>query len=382
MKKLIYCSSISLILISAFLFRCSKEKETGNKEQEISFSISVPDSKNGSETKGTAGYSLSDAKKIVLTIQNSDGSSTRYSSSEVTIYEMNGVFFSQKLLLNTGSYRLTEFFLLDWNNKIIFASPVTGSYESQFVAHPLPIPFNVIDDINIPVVVEVLSTENKSPEDFGLVSFLISQSNVIDFLIAVADRESDTLLSARLTVSAGNWSYVQMLDSVAANRVIIKDSIGIDSYNLTIEKYGYFTYSHNYPKDSLKLFNSSGNNTPLLIELKRNPLAGSVTDIENNNYKTVKIGTQWWMAENLKTTKYNDGTSIPYVTDNWEWYNLTTPAYCWKNNDPEANKNIYGAMYNWYAVNTGKLCPAGWHVSTKPDWETLKTCMWVKWVAN
>jgi uncharacterized protein (TIGR02145 family) len=75
------------------------------------------------------------------------------------------------------------------------------------------------------------------------------------------------------------------------------------------------------------------------------------------------------MAGDLKTTKYNDGTPVPYVTDNTEWANLKSGAYCWANNE-ESNKTIYGALYNWDAT-TGKLCPVGWHVSTDRDWETL-----------
>jgi uncharacterized protein (TIGR02145 family) len=71
---------------------------------------------------------------------------------------------------------------------------------------------------------------------------------------------------------------------------------------------------------------------------------------------------QIWMAENLKTTKLNDGTNIPLIADNTEWTNLSTPGYCWYNNDI-SNKEIYGALYNDYAVYTGKLCPVGWHVS-------------------
>ncbi|MFA5045403.1 MAG: FISUMP domain-containing protein [Paludibacter sp.] len=96
------------------------------------------------------------------------------------------------------------------------------------------------------------------------------------------------------------------------------------------------------------------------------------TDVDGNNYKVVKIGTQTWMAENLKTTKYNDGTAIPYVTDNTAWYNLSTPAYCWYNNDSTTYKNTYGVLYNWYAVNTAKLAPTGWHVPTDVEWTTLK----------
>jgi len=98
---------------------------------------------------------------------------------------------------------------------------------------------------------------------------------------------------------------------------------------------------------------------------------GEVTDIDGNIYQTVKIGNQIWMAENLKTTKFRDGTAITLVTDNTAWANLTTPGYCWYNNDATANKNVYGALYNWYAVIPNKLAPTGWHVPTDNEWEQL-----------
>ncbi len=98
---------------------------------------------------------------------------------------------------------------------------------------------------------------------------------------------------------------------------------------------------------------------------------GSMNDIEGNTYVTVTIGTQTWMAENLKTTKYNDGTDIPNVTGDNEWKNLNTPGYCWYNNDASTYKSVYGALYNWYAVATGKLCPSGWHVPTDDQWIEL-----------
>jgi uncharacterized protein (TIGR02145 family) len=97
----------------------------------------------------------------------------------------------------------------------------------------------------------------------------------------------------------------------------------------------------------------------------------ALKDIDGNVYTSVTSGTQVWMVENLKTTKYNDGTPIPLVTDNTAWTNLTTPGYCWYNNDAAANKNTYGALYNWYAVNTDKLCPTGWHVPSDAEWHTL-----------
>ncbi len=107
------------------------------------------------------------------------------------------------------------------------------------------------------------------------------------------------------------------------------------------------------------------NNTP--------PTTETVTDKDGNVYHTVSIGTQTWLVENLKTTKYNDGTAIPLVTDNTFWPSLITPGYCWYKHDSATYKNTYGALYNWYVVNTGKLCPIGWHVPTDAEWTTLAT---------
>ncbi len=110
---------------------------------------------------------------------------------------------------------------------------------------------------------------------------------------------------------------------------------------------------------------------------------GSVSDIDGNCYKTIQIGDQVWMAENLKTTRYNDGTPIPIITDSIEWASLpfadwvgdpwplkyvTYGAYCWYNNDEATYENTYGKLYNWGAVGTKKLCPAGWHVPSSREW--------------
>jgi len=96
----------------------------------------------------------------------------------------------------------------------------------------------------------------------------------------------------------------------------------------------------------------------------------TVTDVDGNKYKTVKIGEQVWMAENLRTTKYNDGIPIQYITDGASWAALTAGAWCYYNNEP-ANDNPYGKLYNWAAAGTGKLCPTGWHIPTGQDWTKL-----------
>jgi len=97
-----------------------------------------------------------------------------------------------------------------------------------------------------------------------------------------------------------------------------------------------------------------------------------VADIEGNIYKTVAIGTQIWMAENLKTTKYNDDAAIPNITEANDWIALTTDAYCWAQIGETSYMPLYGALYNWYAVETGKLCPTGWHVPTDAEYSTME----------
>jgi len=133
---------------------------------------------------------------------------------------------------------------------------------------------------------------------------------------------------------------------------------------------------------------TSGNYSTVVTDV---PTAGKTinfnfaacTDADGNNYKVVKIGTQTWMAENLKTTKYNDGTPIPNVTVDATWATLTTGAYSDYSNTP-ANSTTYGRLYNWYAVdnnaatkvasNGGKnVCPTNWHIPTDTEWTTLTT---------
>jgi len=105
-----------------------------------------------------------------------------------------------------------------------------------------------------------------------------------------------------------------------------------------------------------------------------------VKDVDNNRYDVVTIGTQTWMAENLKTTRYNDGTVIPLITGNTAWATASTngaPGYCWYSN-LSSNLILYGALYNWYSINSSSngnknVCPTGWHVPTDSEWTTLST---------
>jgi uncharacterized protein (TIGR02145 family) len=106
-------------------------------------------------------------------------------------------------------------------------------------------------------------------------------------------------------------------------------------------------------------------NTPLFSQLK---------DIEGNTYQVTEYQQATWMKENLRVTKLNDGTPIRMVKDNKEFLETKEPAFAWYKNDPELGKK-YGGLYNWYAVNSGKLCPKGWHVADDDEWMILE--VWI-----
>jgi uncharacterized protein (TIGR02145 family) len=133
-----------------------------------------------------------------------------------------------------------------------------------------------------------------------------------------------------------------------------------DSLKVTVYKNGYYSSTQR-----LKVI---GNNT-LIFNL--NLISNLISDIDSNFYKTITIGDQVWLSENLKTTRFNDGADIPLVNDIQSWYYLKVPGYNWYQHD-SSFKDKYGALYNWYTVNTGKLCPVGWHVPKDYEWINLE----------
>jgi len=103
-----------------------------------------------------------------------------------------------------------------------------------------------------------------------------------------------------------------------------------------------------------------------------NAQTDSITDIDGNVYKTIVIGSQWWMAENLKVSKYNNGDDIPHLTDATEWAETEEGAYCYYGNR-SSFADTYGNLYNWYTTQDERgVCPSGWHIATDEDWITME----------
>jgi uncharacterized protein (TIGR02145 family) len=186
-------------------------------------------------------------------------------------------------------------------------------------------------------------------------------------------------------ISSGRYSFSgRFISSVSQNRnqkivyentenTMVKPEKQSDSKGTNAETVMQYTTG-----DRLKLTGISGNYSTVITDVpgsSKTITFGFIacTDADNNNYPIVKIGNQTWMAENLKTTKLIGGSPVSLVTDSLAWIALTNSGYCWYRNKEAANKNTYGALYNWFAVTAGNLCPTGWHIPIDTEWSTLMT---------
>jgi uncharacterized protein (TIGR02145 family) len=159
--------------------------------------------------------------------------------------------------------------------------------------------------------------------------------------------------------------------SVSANGIGLtyqwqKNDIDISGANSSVYKIASCDISDNNATFRCVINNSAGQVTSTSAILTVN---NTFSDVDGNLYHAVKVGSQVWMVENLRTTKYNDETLIPIVTDS-TWGALTSAACCVYGNQM-SNKATHGMLYNWYAVETGKLAPAGWHVAASIEWGAL-----------
>ncbi|MEX0968147.1 MAG: FISUMP domain-containing protein [Bacteroidia bacterium] len=108
-----------------------------------------------------------------------------------------------------------------------------------------------------------------------------------------------------------------------------------------------------------------------LTSLTSAPVLAQVADVDGNTYPTVRIGSQEWMAENLRTSRFNNGDSILEEEDNAVWPTLTEPGMCWYDNDSATHHFLYGRIYNGYVAMDPDICPAGWSVPSEQDWDKM-----------
>ena len=209
---------------------------------------------------------------------------------------------------------------------------------------------------------------------------------------------------SELTIKTANINSISSYSAISGGEIITDYALPVLANGVCWSLKQYPTYADNHSTDSLstgkftsKIINLNADSTyyvrsyfinefdtiygdqvsfRTLNKIVFNPQIsyGSVTDIDGNIYKTVSIGTQTWMAENLKVTRFQNGDLIANETDlaKWGHFQITTSAYCWYNND-SSNKDSYGALYNWFAASdTRNIAPSGWRVASAEDWSKLE----------
>jgi uncharacterized protein (TIGR02145 family) len=183
-----------------------------------------------------------------------------------------------------------------------------------------------------------------------------------------------------IRIGSGRYSCSgRLISSGSKNRnvkIVYENTIAVQEKQSDSKGTNGETVMQYTTNDLLKLTGISGNYSTVITDVPSTNKTITFNfiacnDGDGNYYPVVKIGTQTWMAENLKTTKYNDEISIPIVTETIYWMGRSLPAFCWYNNDTLKCKTIFGALYNWYTVNTGKLCPSNWHIPSYTEWMLL-----------
>jgi uncharacterized protein (TIGR02145 family) len=199
-------------------------------------------------------------------------------------------------------------------------------------------------------------TKGKPPKiDTTFCSSVTRKSAIIAIRIDTSDLTTSVIVEYGKTISYGSSSGIILLPKIKADTTILVTVNGLDS----LTNYHYRVQAEN----DLGTVESYDVQFRTVITGKE----GFVYDSKLIQYKTIGIGYQVWMAENLRSYAYNDGTLIPLVKNDSVWGTLTSPAHCWFENDSTSNAGTYGALYNWEAVATGKLCPAGWKVPGVSD---------------
>jgi len=257
------------LILAVFItcFACQNEDEIpSNLPGSVQFSLGELNS--GSRGSAAQESELANARALVVTIKDNEGNLV-YEQEQIEVFNFSGTMVGSPISLNPGSYRLTEFLVLDDQGAVIFATPMEGSEYAHLVSDPLPINFIVTADETTTVVPEVISTEEFTPEDFGYVSFRFSLVEYFNFLIAVhvfdEGNQSFELTSAQLTVTdqlTGDVLYTIDLED-KTNTITIRD--GYD-YRLSIKKAGYLSQELDVTNQGLK----SHATNPIVITLQIN----------------------------------------------------------------------------------------------------------------
>jgi uncharacterized protein (TIGR02145 family) len=303
----------------------------------------VPDRMNFQQTIRNTGKELVINKYVAIRIQIRQGSQfgpAVYVETQIVLTNSDGLV---TLEIGGGTPVLGSFTDIDWTKGPYFLQTETDLTGAGYY--------------NVAGVMQMISVPY---------ALYASSADSIPGGISESDPAFNASLSSSISSSdIDRWNSKLDNESQDLGRVLVQgnDAHGSQIKNLEIPIHANDMATKAYV-DSLEM------KVNALEEVLVKAGVYDVKDVDGNLYHAVKIGKQIWMKENLRTTRYNDGLKIPYIVSD-QYHYAETPAYYWLKNDSAKYGSIYGALYNFYVVETGKLCPAGWHVPDYSEWNTL-----------
>lgn len=302
---------LAIFLITA-LFSCTDKDNQSPKptiKRDVDLFI-----QNISDEGGRITNTLEDATSIVITIQTQAGEATDYTSYRMPIYRINEIYTTEKLSLLAGSYKITEFFLIDSGNNILFATPIEGSNQAKNVLDALPVNFYVSEEVSQPVNMEVISTENLTPEAFGLVRFTVDEVSLLNFWASISELGSDSLMPADITVTneIGTYAITSTLSGNLVNNLVSVRG-GFDKYRIQVNVAGYVPYDSLFLAEDLAIYE----NQPLIIELSKN-----VAELRILHSDELLYGISNAIVQNneIHYVKFFDGSTIAGYPDANDFY--------------------------------------------------------------
>jgi uncharacterized protein (TIGR02145 family) len=377
MKKLKFWIKTSIVCLAWMILTCCQKEESILDEQIIEFELNLMQENSGTLLKCTESTDLQKAAKIIMTITTTSGWYIGITSAEYNIQNIGDAYLSEKIMLKKGCYKLKEFMIADSSGNIIYAAPTEGTNLGDLVNSPLPLAFCVGADENKKIQVEVINTNNMTPEDFGIASFNIISPSVFKFPVAVVDYETGDFLAATIEVTNVDWDsdvsthelpfeygrdiyQCSTKTQATANNLVILDDT-YPTYTIKIIKDGYTSFSYKFTKDSLDQYALPGGKKVLKFEIA-STFIDSITDIDGNIYKIIKIGSQVWMQDNLFATRYNNGVPLKSYESEWVYSG---------DGHPEPYRGIEVFYYSRVMLRERNICPKGWHVPTLEEWDIL-----------
>lgn len=264
-RSLLVVLGVCLLAAACHDARSAPEAEPASVE----FALGIKEARRLSAASARS-LGLESATAIVVSIVDSTGTRI-YDSKQVALYNFNGDFLSHPLSLQPGSYRLTQFLVINGSGQVLYATPAEGAPLAHLVADPLPVSFNVSKDAVTTVRPEVLSTAAREPQDFGYASFGVHVVEALDFLVAAFVYDSATralvLTTASIEVAdeGGRVLYAGLLQALT-NRVSVPAGRG--QYRVTVTKPGHERYRRTFTSAELAAYFSSSTGGPLTIVLR------------------------------------------------------------------------------------------------------------------